>query len=95
MKYVVLTWRSMDLKNCRRSGLYEDENLAWAVAAKEWQNPRTRLCLVVTVPPKRFEDLLREEAEMPQRFTIPRKLTGNEPPVWEIDPKTKTGWSSD
>ncbi len=94
MKFVVLTWQSLDLKKCRCSGLYEDEHEAWAVAADLWKNPRVRLALVVAVPPKRLEALLREEAEMPQRFTIPRKLTGNKPP-FEKDPKTKRGWSSD
>jgi hypothetical protein len=95
MRYVVLTWHSLDLKKVRRSGYFNDEETAWVVASKYWQNPRVRLALVVAVPPKRLEDLLREDAEMPQRFTIPRTLTGNEPINPEQDPKTKRGWSSD
>lgn len=43
-----------------------------------------RLALVVGVPekPKKgLEEMIREEAEMPPRYTIPRWLTGNEKPV--------------
>ena len=68
---------------------------AWARVAELWRNPRVRLALVVAVPPKpkrALTDLLREEAEMPARFTIPRWLTGNEKPL-EGSPPLAAAWS--
>ena len=90
MRYLVLSWDSLDLKQYRKREWFGDEqaDAAWARVAELWRNPRTRLALVVAVPdkPKKsLTDLIREDAEMPQRFTIPRWLTGNEKPVEDTE----------
>ena len=106
MRYLVLSWDSFDLKKYRRCGWFDPvddtdgalevaSEAAWARAAELWRNPRVRLALVVAVPPKpkkALQDLIREEAEMPARFTIPRWLTGNEKPMSDR-PEAAAAWS--
>lgn len=79
MKYGVLCWDGLSLKNVRRvRPLYETADDAYDEAVRRWSNPRNRLVLVVAVPDARERrDLLAALGGDVDPYTLPRKLTGN------------------
>lgn len=78
MRYLVLSWPSIHLREYRKHGWHDDAEAAWEVAARLNRHPHTRLALVIAVPDKPKRDLLDMIAEEAGAYFIDRAVRGTE-----------------
>ena len=89
MRYAVLSWDSLSLRERRCSEPYGSFDDALAARDRLSDNPRVRLAVVMVIPEGRDRQpqkmILPEEAP----YTIPRWLTGNAPRGGSDAPRPK------